>query len=251
MTRTLSLLGHLTGREFHIRYRGALLGWLWAVVPPAARIAVLGVVFTQVLRVGGEDYLALLAVGVLGWAWFSAGIANVTRSATDRVELIAQPGLPRPVVPLVSVLTDALDYVVALPVLVLLVVVVTGGVPATALLLPLALLLQGALVLGLGMAASVADVRWRDSRHAVDLVLAVGFYATPVFYTVSSVPERWRWLVEANPAARLLELQRGLLVDGTLPTAPSLIVTAAICLGALAVGWSLYARASPTFADHL
>lgn len=45
MTRTLSLLGHLTGREFRIRYRGALLGWLWAIVPPAARIAVLGVVF--------------------------------------------------------------------------------------------------------------------------------------------------------------------------------------------------------------
>lgn len=153
--------------------------------------------------------------------------------------------------PLVSVLTDALDYVVALPVLVLLVVAVTGGVPATALLLPLALLLQGGLVLGLGMAASVADVRWRDSRHAVDLVLAVGFYATPVFYTVSSVPERWRWVVEANPAARLLELQRGLLVEGTLPSAPSLLGTTAICLGVLAAGWSLYAKASPTFADHL
>lgn len=251
MTRALTLLGHLTAREFRIRYRGALLGWLWAVAPPAARIAVLGVVFTQVVRVGGEDYLAHLAVGVLGWTWLSAGIASATRSAADRRELVAQPGLARALVPTVSVLADALDYLVALPLLVLLVVAVTGGIPLSALLLPLALVLQACLMLGLGMAACVADVRWRDSRHAVELVLAVGFYATPVFYTINSVPERWRWVAEANPVARLLELQRGLLIDGRLPSASALLLTTAICLLALLLGWTLHAKASPTFVDHL
>lgn len=249
--RTFELLTHLTAREFRIRYQSALLGWVWSVAPSLARLAVLGFVFSVVFPSDDPDFLAHLAVGLLAWTWFSSGVSSITRSAVDRPELLAQPAVPRQTAPVVALLTDLLDYVVALPVVVLVVVVVTGGLPLTAVLLPVLLALQGSLILGLGMAAAVADVRFRDVRRLVDLLLTVGFYATPVFYTLQAVPESVRSVVALNPMTQLIEAQRDVLVDGDLPALVPLIITSAASLAVGVAGWALHRRRSGDFLDAL
>ncbi|NAZ86420.1 ABC transporter permease [Kineococcus indalonis] len=249
--RSASLVAHLTAREFRVRYQSAFLGWLWALAPVLARFTVLGVVFTALLPGRGPDYLAELAVGVLAWTWFSGGVLNATTSAVDRADLLTQPALPRQVVPVVSVLTDAFDYLAGLPVLLLVVALDTGGVPLSALLFPLLLVLQGCLTVGLGMAASVGDVHLRDTRLGVGLVLSVGIYVTPVFYSVDTVPAALAEVVRWNPVGALIEAQRQVLVAGTVPGAGSLAALAAVCLGVLAGGWALHRRFAPTFLDHL
>lgn len=249
--RTAQLIGHLTAREFRIRYQSAFLGWLWALAPAVVRFTVLGLVFTALLPQQGEDYLAELAVGLLAWIWFSAAVSSATTSAVDRSDLLGQSALPRQVVPVVSVLSDALDYLAGLPVLLVIVLLDTGGLPATALLFPVLLVLQGCLVLGLGMAASVADVRLRDTRLAVSLVLSVGFYATPVFYTLDAVDGDLQALLRWNPMAAMIGAQRDVLVHGSLPGLSTMLVLTAVCLGVLAAGWSVHRRCAGTFLDHL
>ncbi|NIZ91118.1 ABC transporter permease [Kineococcus rubinsiae] len=249
--RTLRLVGHLTAREFRVRYSSAVLGWLWALAPVVVRFCVLGLVFSALLPDRGPDYLADLAVGVLAWTWFSAGLLAATTSAVDRSDLLSQPALPREVVPVVSVLTDAFDYLAGLPVLVAVVLLDTGRLPVTALLFPVLLLLQGCLTAGLGMAATVGDVRLRDTRLAVGLALAVGIYVTPVFYATDAVPAPLRELVRWNPVGVLIEAQRDVLVAGTLPSARVLLGLTGCCLGVLVAGWALHRRHSPTFLDHL
>jgi homopolymeric O-antigen transport system permease protein len=251
-SRTVQVTLHLTGREFRIRYQAAFLGWLWALAPAVARFLVLGLVFSALFAGAGPDYLAELAVGVLAWNWFSAGVAASGTSAVDRRDLLGHPTLPREVVPTVSVLTDAFDYLAALPVLLLVVWVDTGRLPATTPLLAVLLVLQGMLVLGVGMAASVADVRWRDARLAVNLVLSVGFFVTPVFYTSRALAdERLAALLSWNPMAGLITAQRQVLVDGTLPSGADLLTLTVVCVVVLLFGWTLYRRYSPTFLDHL
>ncbi len=249
--RTALLVLHLTSREFRIRYHSAVLGWVWAIAPTAARVLVLGVLFSSLLPHQGDVYVAELAVGLLGWSWFSSGVSSATRSAVDRRDLLSQPGLPRQVIPVVSVLTDAFDYLAALPLLLLVVYLDAGRLPVEALLFPYFLALQGALVLGLGMAASVADVRLRDARLAVDLVLALGFYATPVFYTRKSLPADLRYLLDWNPMARLLEAQREVLIYGTVPSVRSVALLSVFCVAVLAGGWQLHRSKASTFLDWL
>lgn len=249
--RTALLVLHLTSREFRIRYHSAVLGWVWAVAPTMARVLVLGVLFSSLLPNNSDVYVAQLAVGLLGWHWFASGVSSATRSAVDRRDLLSQPGLPRQVIPIVSVLTDAFDYLAALPILLLIVYLDADGFSASALVFPYFLLLQGMLVLGLGMAASVADVRLRDARLAVDLVLSLGFYATPVFYTRASLPENLRPLLDWNPMARLLESQRQVLIDGTLPSGRSVLLLTGFCAAVLAAGWALHRSRSSTFLDWL
>lgn len=249
--RAVQLLAHLTAREFRIRYSSALLGWLWSVAPPLARLTVLGFVFSVVFPNDDPAFLPNLAVGLLAWSWFATGLASVTRSAVDRPELLAQPAVPRQVAPVVVLLTDLLDYLAAFPVVLAILAVVNGGLAWTVLLLPLLLVLQGVLVLGLGMAAAVADVRFRDVRRLVELLLSVGFYATPVFYVLDSVPEGPRTVLALSPVTQLLEAQRRVLVDGRLPSAWTLAVTACFCLAVGAAGWALHRRYAGDFLDSL
>lgn len=251
LRRTAQVVGHLTAREFRIRYQSAFLGWLWALLPAVVRFVVLGVVFSALLPTSGPDYLAELAVGVLGWQWFSSGVSNTTVSPISRRDLLAQPALPRPVIPVVSLLTDGFDYLAGLPVLLVIVVVETGALPVTALLFPFLLVLQGCLTLGVGMAAAAANVRWRDTNLAVGLLLAVGIYATPVFYTSRVLTERLRTLTRLNPVGQLFEAQRQVLIQGTVPGAGTLVALTVVCGGVLAAGWAVYQRSSGTFLDRL
>ncbi len=249
--RTALLVMHLTTREFRIRYHSAVLGWVWAIAPSMARVLVLGVLFSSLIPNQGDVYISELAVGLLGWSWFSSGVSNATRCAVDRRDLLSQPGLPRQVVPVVSVLTDAFDYLAALPILLLIVFFDAGGLSPEVILFPFFLVLQGALVLGLGMAASVADVRLRDARLAVDLLLSLGFYATPVFYTRKAVPANLRYLLDWNPMARLLEAQRDVLIYGAVPSLRSVTLLTCFCLAVLAGGWLLHRSKASTFLDWL
>lgn len=243
------VVGHLVAREFRIRYQRSVFGWLWSIGQPLARLLILSFVFTRVLPLNVPNYPLFLFIGLIGWTWFSSAVASATTSASDRRELLLRPGLPRGIVPLVSVLTDGLDYLGALPVL-LLFLLLAGEVHATALLLPLVLLPMVALALGIGFALCAANVYVRDVHLFTNLALLLGFYLTPVFYSPEIIPAEFRWLIAINPVAWALQAQRDVLMVGVLPGRSflALVVLSAVALGA---GYLVYRRASRTFVDEL
>ena len=250
MRHTSELILHLVAREFRLRYQRSALGWIWAVGNPLARLLIFSFVFTRLLPLDVPNYPVFLFVGLIGWAWFSAGVTSVTASAVSRPELLFRPGVRRTVAPLVSILTDGLDYLAALPVL-LVFLVFTTGIPATALLLPLVLAPMVMLALGLGLGLCAANVYLRDVRILVDLVVLLGFYVTPVFYSRELVPAGQRWVVDINPMAWALDSQRKILVDGTLPDATTFGALVLCSVVALAGGLAIYNRASRNFIDEL
>jgi lipopolysaccharide transport system permease protein len=244
------LVIHLVGREFRLRYRRALFGWLWALGQPLARLVILTVVFTKFLPLGIPDYSVFLFTGLVAWMWFASGVASATTSAIDRRDLLFRPNLPRGAVPVVSVLTDGLDYVAALPVLAAF-LLAGSGIPATAAFLPVLMGVQLMLTLGIGYALCSANVYFRDVRLFVDIALLLGFYVTPVFYRASSVPDSYRWVIQLNPVARLVAAYRDILVEGQLPhTAPFLALVGA-CAAILLAGYATYRATCPAFVDEL
>jgi lipopolysaccharide transport system permease protein len=244
------LITHLVAREFRLRYKQALLGWAWAIASPLARLAVLTFLFTRVVPLGIENYAVFVFAGLIAWQWFSSGVMSATTSAVDRKELLFRPGVPRAVVPTVSVLVDGLDYLAAFPVL-LLFLWLTQGVPLTAVLVPVVLALQFLFTLGLGFMLCSANVYFRDVHLFVGVATLLGWYLTPVFYQPRMVPDPFRWIVAANPMAHLLSAYRSVLIYGRLPTAGSVLLLTLVCGGMWAAGLLLYRRTSPTFVDEL
>lgn len=248
--QTFDLVTHLVTREFRLRYRRALLGWLWVVAQPLARLLVLGFVFSRILPLDIENYPAFLFTGLISWQWFSSATTSATSSAVERADLLMRPGVPRVIVPIVTVLADGIDFVAALPVLALF-LMFSGGIPWTVVALPVIILVQLLLTVGLGMALCAANVYVRDVRLLVDLILVLGFYATPVFYAADQLLGRYPLIVLLNPVAQLLGAYRAVLVEGVLPAPAPFLALTLVCCGVCALGYGVYRLASPNFIDEL
>ncbi|CAN5899256.1 ABC transporter permease [soil metagenome] len=246
----VTLVLHLVAREFKLRYRRAFLGWAWAMAEPLMRFAVLSFVFTSILPLGIPDYSAHLFIGLMAWAWFSSALASATNSAVDRRELFMRPELPRAAVPVTSVLTDALDYMAALPILVF-VLWQSGQIHMTIVALPVVMSAQFLLTVGLGFALCTANVFLRDVRHMVSVTLGMLFYLSPIFYSVETVPEQYRSLIYLNPITHLLDAYRAVLLDGRLPDTGSFAVLFAFCGSVCGAGYLLYRLSSRSFLDEL
>ncbi len=247
---TVEVVLHLVSREFRLRYQRSTLGWLWSVGNPLARLLILSFIFTRVLPLDLPNYPVFLFIGLIGWTWFSSGVMSATKSAVDRRELLFRPGVSRTVIPLVSVLSDGISYLAALPILALF-LLLTTGIPLTALLLPAVLLPMVAMTLGIGLVLCAANVYVRDVWIVVELVILLGFYVTPVFYAPENVPASQSWLLAINPMAWALDSQRRILLEGRLPqedTFGALVVVAAVTLLA---GFTVYRRSSASFVDEL
>jgi lipopolysaccharide transport system permease protein len=250
MRYSWDLVTHLVGREFRLRYRQALLGWVWAVGSPLARLVVLTYVFTRVLPLEVDNYAVFVFTGLIGWQWFSGGISSATTSAVDRKDLLFRPGVPRAAVPVIGVLTDGLDYLAALPVLTIF-LILGDGVPLTALVLPLILMVQFLLTTGLGFVLCAANVYLRDINLFVGVATLLGWYVTPVFYPASTVPERFRILLQLNPMAHILEAQRMVVIEGRLPDFDSFSILTIVSGMTFVAGYLVYRRWSPFFVDEL
>lgn len=246
----LSTTSHLVSREFRVRYRRAVLGWLWSVAQPLLRFFVLLYVFTHLIVIGTPQYPQFLFTGLVFWGFFAVAVASATSSPLQRRDLLFRPGLPRWTVPLTSVAIDAIDLLAALPVLVV-ILLLGNGIPATAPWIVPILLVQLLLILGIGMLAAVANVYVHDTRIAIDVVLSLGFYLTPVIYRLDSLQPTHRRLVELNPMTPLLEAQRRVLIEGHAPEWLPFLRISAIAVGIFVVGLAVYERASRTFVDQL
>ena len=246
---TWDVVTHLVGREFKLRYTRSFVGWLWAIADPLSRLLILSFLFKRILVVDQPNYTVFLFVGIVTWAWFASAVVSATGSAVDRRDLLFRPGVPRAAVPLVSVLTDFLDLLAALPVLAVF-IAVGVGLHWTILAFPVVLFVEFLLILGFGFLLCAANVWVRDVRHLVVTLMALGFYVTPVFYGRSNVPVQYRWVQSLNPMTYILEAHRAVLIEGDLPEL-GFYVVAVLAVGLITVGTVVYNHLSGTFVDEL
>jgi lipopolysaccharide transport system permease protein len=207
---------HLTRRELSLRYRGSLLGWLWALTPALLQLLVTQFLFTRVIPLDVSNYPVFLLVGILAWNQFSGGLRMGTSALEGARHLVLKPGFPTVLLPLVSVLVELVNYVIALPI-VFVALAVTTGIPAESLFLPVLIVIQVVLVAGLVLFTAPLQLFFKDIRQIVALVVTLGFWLTPIFYKQRQVPEAFQPLYKANPMAHLIEAQRAILLDGTWP----------------------------------
>jgi lipopolysaccharide transport system permease protein len=241
---------HLVRRELAIRYRGTVLGWVWALVPVLLQLAVTQFLFTRVIPLNVPNFPIFLLIGVLAWNAFASGLQMATSSLEMNRSFVLRPGFPTALLPVVAMLVVFVDYLVALPIL-FIALLLTTGVPLTALLLPVLILIQLVLIAGLGLLLAPLQLHFKDVRQLVAIVVALGFWLTPVFYRQRSVPGAFEPLYKINPMAHLLEAQRQILLEGTVPSllAVSLVALSAIAL--LGVGSAVFAATRHSLPERI
>jgi ABC-type polysaccharide/polyol phosphate export permease len=246
------LFVELVRRDLLIRYKQTLIGVAWAVVVPFSAMLVFAMVFTRAVPVETEIPYPLFAYsGLLAWNLLATSLRTATTSLTLNHALVTKVAFPRGILPLSTIAVALVDFLVAS--VILGGMMVYYGVPPSglAVLLPLVLLAELALVAGLSLLLALAHLFYRDVGYIVGLGLLLWMFATSVVYPVELVGGRLGALLRWNPMNPIIETFRAALFGGTLPGAPALLGTALGSLALLAGAIVWFHRLEPRFAEAI
>lgn len=245
------LVGGLVARDMKLRYKRSFLGLAWSLLNPLAQLMVFVFVFSTVLPVNIPDYPPFVFVGILAYNWFQTSLFTATGAITDNPDLIRRPGFPIAILPVVTVTTHLVHFLLALPVLLAFLVFAGRPLAVSMWALPLVMALQFVLTLSLAYLVATFHVRFRDTQYLLGVVLLLLFYLSPVFYDTARVPDRYQTAYRLNPMVTLIEAYRAIFMRGQWPDAASLLLLGAISLVLLFLGHRIFTRASHAFAEEL
>lgn len=251
LVNSRDLLFSWTGRTIRGRYQQSILGWLWALVQPTASVIIFSVIFTQFVPVntGNIPYPVFSYVAVVPWALLASSLTDMTGSLVQNMSLVTKIYFPREALVIASMMARLLDFGISTSLLIVLIILFRVDVfPLGLLLLPLILLCQVALITGLGLITSALNIFYRDVQPLLALVIQLWFYASPIIYPITMVPERYRILYYLNPMAGILESYRDIILRQTLP-GYYLITAGATSLVVFFIGYWFFKRVEFLFAD--
>jgi len=238
-------------RIIRSRYQQSLLGGLWAILQPAATVIIFTIIFTQIIPIDtrGTSYVLFSAVAMIPWTFFSSSITDMVGSLVENMNLVIKIYFPRQILPMAAMMARLVDFAIAAVMLIILMLIYRAPIfPQGLILLPVVVLIQMALALGIGLVGAALNVFYRDIKHIIGLVIQIWFYASPVIYPVERVPERFRDLYALNPMVGVISAYRNILLYEQMPD-QTLWISAAVALVVLIFGYWFFQRVEFQFAD--
>ena len=245
------LLIAITVRDLRVKYHGTFFSYFWWIGKPLALGLVLYFALGRVLKLDVPHHAIFLLAALFPWFWFQASVSAATSAFIANNGLVKKVYFPRVILPLSVVLGNTFEFVVTLPVLMVL-VFASGIEPSWTWLvgIPALVAIQLALLCGLGMLVSSMNVFFRDTAPGLDAFLTLLFYMSPIIYPLEKVPGNFKPILQLNPLVSLIEAWRSLFIDGDLPGLdlwPAALFTAI----ALALGFFVLRAVDENLADAL
>jgi ABC-2 type transport system permease protein len=259
LRRHANLTRELAISQFKLKYTGSVLGYMWSLVKPLMMFAILYVVFAKLFHLdrGTDNFVFQLLLGIVLWTFFQETTAAAMNSIASNGNMIRKAYFPRVILVIAATLSSLMTFVINL----VLIVIIAGSLGKLALgwhslLLPLFLVELYVLVLGISMLLSALFVFYRDLGHIWEIAMQLLIYASAVIYPISLVPARFLPWVLANPVAQIIEDVRRSLVSTKINwtvqfMGPAYIAPLGITLILLALGFYVFNRLTPRFAEYL
>jgi lipopolysaccharide transport system permease protein len=248
------LLWTLVWRDIVVRYKQTFLGVAWAILVPVFTAAVYVVVFGKFANFpsGGTPYPSLVIAGVLPMQYFSSALTLSSMSLLANLQLVTKVYFPRTLLPLSSVFIPYLDFLIGLPVLLFLMWYYdTWPSGVQVLTAPLFMGLAVLTALGSGLFLSAANVRFRDVRYVIPVILQVLPLLSGVMFAVSEIPTKWQWILAFNPMTAVISGWRWAVLDAPEPNWGQVSLGVGVAVGLFVVGLAVFRTAEPRFADTI
>ena len=256
IAQSRELLLTLILNDFKKNYLGSYLGIAWAFLEPVSFIIIIWLVFTFGFRSaphGDVPYFLWLSTGMIPWFFFSDALSRATASVVNNSFLVKKVSFRVSILPIVSI-GSALIIHLGLVLFLMLFYILYGFSPSIYWFqLPYYIVVTALLVLGISWVTSAAQVFIKDTGHAISILLQLGFWATPIFWDMQMVPQKYQWIVKLNPAYYIVEGYRDTFIhhrwfwEKPYETLYFLGLTTFFCI----VGAILFRRVRPHFGDVL
>jgi lipopolysaccharide transport system permease protein len=244
------LLWTMVVRNLKVKYQRSLLGFVWTLVNPLLTVSILVLVFSHVVRIPLPHYWGFLLSGYFVWNFMLQTLNTGTYIFAEHSRLTRSVAFPSEILVFGAAGSRLIEFVAEISlIVVVLALVLHHAVPISFALLPVLILIQLLLAIGLALPIATLSVFYYDVYHALPIALTTLFYLSPVFYPAQMVPEAARGYYFLNPMAGLLTLYHEVLYNGQVPELPLLGGMALAALTIFLIGYAIFNRYAHVFAE--
>lgn len=242
----------LVRRDLRGRYKGSVLGFLWTFLNPLLQLAVYTVVFSFVMKAGIENYYLFLFVALVPWIFFSTCLSGGASCIWAQQDMVKKIYFPREVLPISYVISQFVNMLLSFVVIFVVLIVSGVGVNIKALIyLPVIMLVEFLLALGITMIVSALTVYFRDMEYILGIVTMAWMYLSPVLYSMDMVPKELQNLFMLNPMSPVIVAYRDVLYYKTIPQLNTLIHAMIVGVIGVVIGWFVFGKLKKNFAEEL
>src|SRR5438309_577569 len=243
----------LAWRDVSVRYKQTIIGVAWAVIRPFLTMVIFTIIFARLAKLPSEGkapYALMVFVGMLPWTFFSTALSDASNSLIGNANLISKVYFPRLIIPTATIIVGFVDLLIGFGILAAMMLWYHFQPSWHILLLPIFVLLAFLASLGPGLWITALNVKYRDFRYVIPFILQFGLYVSPVGFSSTVVPEKWRLLYSLNPIVGVIDGFRWCVLGGDSQLhAPGFPLS--LCVIALFVwlGIAYFRRTEQSFAD--
>jgi lipopolysaccharide transport system permease protein len=247
------LLYFFVWRDVKIRYKQTAIGVLWVILQPVLTMLVATLFFGRLAKLPsqGLPYSVFCFAAVVPWAYFSTALVAATNVMVEHQRVITKVYFPRLILPVSAALSGLVDFFIGLAVLFFYILAHGIRPTFTVLFLPLFLLLAIFTVLGVGLWLSALNALYRDVRFLIPFFVQFWMLASPVYYSSSMVPDRYRWIYGLNPMTGVIDGFRWALTGRVASPGPVLYVSIVIVCFLVLGGLLFFNRMEGEIADRV
>ena len=246
----------LVRKDLRGRYKGSVLGFLWTFINPLLQLVVYTIVFSVIMRASYEQYYLFLFVALVPWMFFSSSVTDGASSILREKDMVKKIYFPREVLPISTVTSGFVNMILTFIVVFVVVIISGRGLNPLALLcLPVVMIVEYILCLGIALIVSSLTVYLRDLQYILGIFVMALQYLTPVMYGVDMVERSsaGKWLVmmfNLNPMTPIIKIYRQIIYYGEVPELGSLLIAVAVGVVFIVVGEILFKRLQKGFAEE-
>lgn len=238
-------------KEIRGKYKGSFLGVLWSFVNPLLMTLVYAIVFPFILKSTQPHYVTFIVIAILPWTWFTSVISQGTNTIVVNGGIIKKVYFPREILPISIVTSGLINFLISCLIIAIFLIFSGIGFSFYILLLPIIVITQYILQLGLIFITSSIDVYVRDAEYIIAFLVSMIFYGTPILYSSSLFPAKFSWLLKLNPLTTIIESYRDIFYYQKLPNLMSLGIVFLISCLILFLGYQIFKKLEKGFAEEL
>lgn len=238
-------------KEIRGRYKNSILGILWSFLNPLLQLAVYSVIFGALLAGGDKTYHIYICVALIPWTYFTTTITQSAFTIIGNGDIIKKVYFPREILPISVVTSEAVNFLISTVIIFAFVIFSGIGITKYILVYPLIFIAQYLLLLAISFIVSSVCVYVRDLQHFIGIFLQLLFYATPIVYSIDTLPPEAAWILNLNPMTYIIEGYRDIFYNQTMPDVQSILILIGIVLVAIVIGYLIFNKLQKGFAEEL
>ena len=233
------------------KYKKSFLGVLWSFINPLLQIAVYAIIFPLIIKNNIPNYTVFMVCGLIPWNYFATVINRASFTMIENGNIIKKVYFPREILPLSVVTSETVNFIISTLIIIGFTLGYGMGITWHILLYPLVVIVEYILLLGIALIVSSVTVYFRDLQHFIGVLLQLLFYATPIVYSMNSIPDGFKWILTWNPMSYIIEAFRDIFYNQTMPNLRLLGLIFLLAITLCVIGYLIFNKLQKKFAEEL